>query len=221
VDLLTMLRAADRDDLEQIGVSRRYRTGTTVFCEGEPSDNVVIIEHGRAKVTSVGIDGKDIVLSVVGDGEIVGELAALDGQVRSATLTTLEPAKMMLVRGDAFSSYLATHPAVAKVLLLIVAQRLRQADQRAIEFATLDVNGRLCRRLAELVDAWGEPSDGGSIELSLPLTHDDLAGWTASSREAVTKALANLREHGLVETHRRRIVVLDLAAVRRGGRLAR
>ena len=221
VHLLTALRASDRADLEAIAVARRYRAGTTVFCEGEPSDNVVVIEQGRAKVTSVGVDGKEVVLSVVGAGEIVGELAGLDGALRSATLTTLEPAKVLLVRGDAFSSYLATHPAVAKLLLVVVAQRLRQADQRAVEFATLDVIGRLCRRLAELVDAWGEPIDGGGIALALPLTHDDLAAWTASSREAVTKALASLRERGMVETHRRRIVVLDLDAVRRSGRLVR
>jgi CRP/FNR family transcriptional regulator, cyclic AMP receptor protein len=221
VDLLSSLREADREDLRCLAVSRRYRAGTAIFCEGEPSDNVVIIEDGRAKVTSVGVDGRDVVLTVVGQGEIVGELAGLDGGLRSATLTTLEPATVLLVRGDGFASYLATHPAVATVLLRVLAQRLRQADQRAIEFATLDVSGRLCRRLAELVEAWGEPVDGGAVELRLPLTHDDLAAWTASSREAVTKALAGLRERGLVETHRRRIVVVDLPAIRRRGLLLR
>jgi CRP-like cAMP-binding protein len=221
LDLLKALRVSDRDDLRSLGVPRRYRAGTTVFCEGEPSDSVVIIERGRAKVTSVGVDGRDVVLSIVGDGEIVGELAALDGRLRSATLTTLDPASVLLVRGADFASFLATHPAVATMLLVVVAERLRQADQRAVEFASLDVDGRLCRRLAELVDAWGEPADSGAVELHLPLTHEDLAAWTASSREAVTKGLASLREAGLVETHRRRIVVLDVTGVRRRGRLVR
>jgi CRP-like cAMP-binding protein len=190
----------------------------TVFCEGEPSDNVVVVVAGRGKVTSAGVDGQEVVLSIVADGEIVGELAALDHRVRSATLTTLEPTRMLLVRGDEFASYLATHADVAILLLRVVADRLREADRRAIEFATLDVLGRLCRRLAELAAVWGEPVDGQSVQIRLPLTHDDLAAWTASSREAVTKAFAALRRSGWVETHRRRVVVLDLPAVQRRGR---
>jgi CRP/FNR family cyclic AMP-dependent transcriptional regulator len=215
MDLLAALRPDDRADLNQLAVRRQYPAGTTVFCEGDPSDSIVIFERGWAKVTSAAADGRDVVLSVVGEGEIVGELAGLDGAVRSATLTVLEPATVMLVRGDAFASFLATHPAVAKILLIVIAQRLRHADQLAIEFATLDVLGRLCRRLTELIDAWGEPGTGASVEVPLPLSHDELGAWTASSREAVTKALAELRRRGLVETYRRRIVVLDPAAVRR------
>jgi CRP-like cAMP-binding protein len=203
--------------LEALAIRRRYRAGTTVFSQGDPSDNVGIILEGRAKVTSADLAGHEIVLSVVGEGEIVGELAALDGRVRSATLTTLEPAELLLLRGDAFTSFLATHPSLAVILLRVAAQRLRDADQRSLEFASLDVLGRVCRRLSELVDLWGEPVDG-HVELRLSLTHDDLAAWTAASREAVTKALATLRERGWVETHRRRIVVLDTAAVRRRGR---
>src|SRR4029077_4599894 len=146
---------------------RHYRDGTTVFCEGEPSDNVVILESGRGKVTSAARDGRDVVLSLVAAGEIVGELAALDGGLRSATLTVLEPARILLVRGDAFASYLATHPAVSRVLLVVMAERLRRADQRAVEFATLDVTGRLCRRLCDLVDVWGEPGPDGAVEVLL------------------------------------------------------
>jgi CRP-like cAMP-binding protein len=216
VDLLGALRPDDRAALEAVAVRRRYRAGTTVFSQGEPSDSVGIIVAGRAKVTRADEAGHEIVLSVVGTGEIVGELAALDGHLRSATLTTLEPAELLLLRGDVFVSFLATHPNLTVLLLRVVAQRLRDADQRSIEFASLDVLGRLCRRLTELVDAWGESVDG-RIELRLSLTHDDLAAWTAASREAVTKALAGLRQRGWVETHRRRIVVLDGAAIRRRG----
>ena len=98
-------------------------------------------------MTCVGPDGRDIVLSVIGDGELVGELASLDGRLRSASLTTLEPAEVLLIRGDAFASYVAAHPHLAVTLLRILAARLREADDRAIEFATLDVPGRLCLRL--------------------------------------------------------------------------
>jgi CRP-like cAMP-binding protein len=217
VNLLEALRPDARAELEALAIRRRYRAGTTVFSQGEPSSNVGIIVTGRAKITCADLGGHELVLSVVGEGEIVGELAALDGSVRSATLTTLESAELLLLRSESFVSFLAAHPELAEVLLRVVAQRLRDADRRAIEFASLDVLGRLCRRLSELLDAWGQPVDG-RVELPLPLTHDDLAAWTAASREAVTKALATLRQRGWVETHRRRIVVLDTAAVRRRGR---
>ena len=218
MNILESLRGTDRVDLERLAVARGYRAGTTVFCEGDPSDGIVVVVSGRAKVTGAGVDGQDVVLSVVREGEIVGELAGLDHRVRSASLTTLEPARLLFVRGDDFASYLATHPNVTALLLRVVAERLRDADRRVIEFATLDVLSRLCRRLVELVDYWGESCDDGRVEIRLPLTHDELAAWTASSREAITKAFAVLRRRGWVETHRRRVVVINPPALKRQAR---
>jgi len=93
------------------------------------------------------------------------------------------------------------------VLWRVATARLRDADVQRTDFAAYDVTGRVARRLVELADEAGD--------ISLPLTQDELAAWTAASREAVSRALLTLRMLGWVETHRRRITVTNLDALRR------
>jgi CRP/FNR family transcriptional regulator, cyclic AMP receptor protein len=96
----------------------------------------------------------------------------------------------------------------------MVAGRLRYADSQQTQFATHDVVGRVAQRLVELGERFGA-ADGGRIEIALPLSQEELAAWTGSSREAVSKALQLLRSLHVVETGRRHITVLDPEALRR------
>jgi CRP/FNR family transcriptional regulator, cyclic AMP receptor protein len=96
----------------------------------------------------------------------------------------------------------------------MVARRLRYADSQQSQFATHDVVGRVAQRLVELADRFGSERDG-RIEVALPLSQEELAAWTGSSREAVSKALQQLRSLRIVETGRKHVTVLDAAALRR------
>jgi CRP/FNR family cyclic AMP-dependent transcriptional regulator len=93
-------------------------------------------------------------------------------------------------------------------------RRFRDSDRMRVEFAAAQTLGRVAARLIELVDRHGEPFDGG-IAITLPLSQEELAGWTGSSREAVAKALHTLRGLGCIRTERRRIIVLDHEELRR------
>jgi CRP-like cAMP-binding protein len=115
---------------------------------------------------------------------------------------------------DDFKTFLSDNPRVGLLLLQMLSRRLRDADRKRIEFGAFDTIGRVARRLVELADDYGEATDEG-VRISLPLTQQDLAGWTGSSREAVSKALQTLRSRGWIATHRKGITVLDLEAVRR------
>jgi len=100
------------------------------------------------------------------------------------------------------------------MLLQVLSRKLRDADRKRIEFGAYDTVGRVCKRLVELAERFGEER-GASVRIALPLSQQELAGWTGSSREAVSKALHQLRARGYIETARRGITVLDLAAIRR------
>jgi CRP/FNR family transcriptional regulator, cyclic AMP receptor protein len=100
------------------------------------------------------------------------------------------------------------------VLLRSLAQRFRDADRRRVEFASAQTLGRVAARLLELADRHGE-SDGETIVITLPISEEELAGWTGSSREAVAKALATLRDFGAIRAERRRITVLDPEGLKR------
>jgi CRP/FNR family cyclic AMP-dependent transcriptional regulator len=211
LDALTEEEAAD---LHAAGRRRAYGPGVTLFHEGDDSGPVVVILDGRVKVAALGGGGREAIIAVRGRGDLIGELSAIDGGPRSATVTTLEPADVLLVPGSAFSALLERHLRIALVLLRMVAGRLRYADTQQAQFATQDVVGRVATRVLELGDRFGV-AEGDRIVIDLPISQEELAAWTGSSREAVSKALHQLRALHVLETGRKRITVLDADALRR------
>ncbi len=186
--------------------------GTAIFHEGDDAGAVLVILSGRVKATRTSPDGKEILFALSGPGELVGELAAIGEAPRGATVTVVEDLEALVVPGSAFRAWLDRHPRMAMVMWRIAAARLRSADGDRLDFAAHDVTGRVARRLVELA-AEREPSANGEIEIEM--TQEELASWAAASREAVSRALLTLRELGWVQTHRGRIVVSDLDALRR------
>jgi CRP-like cAMP-binding protein len=211
---LAALDDAERSDLLERGGRRRYRRGAVVFHEGGGSDEIVVVLTGRVKVSTVTADGKEVVLAFRGPGDLLGELSAIDGEARSATVGALEAVEAAIVTANDFRAFLSAHPRVAILLLEMLARRLRDADRKRVEFGAHDTLGRVAARLVELAERYGEPVADG-VRITLPLSQEELAGWTGSSREAVGKALHALRGLGWVRTERRRITVLEMEPLRR------
>jgi CRP-like cAMP-binding protein len=200
-------------ELAALGGERRYGAGVVIFHHGDEPGSVLVLLEGRVKIGIVGPQGKEVILGFAGPGDLLGDVAALDGRPRSASAEAVDPVRALVIPRAAFERFAAGHPEAALALMRSLARRLRQADDQRVEFAAYDVVGRVARRLVELCERHGEPGERGT-EITLPLSQDELAAWTASSREAVAKALQLLRRLRWVETHRRRIVVLDLDALR-------
>lgn len=211
------LSSEELDDLIGRGVRRRFRRGSFLFTEGETSDHVLVVLGGRVKVSSFTLDGREVVLAVRGSGELLGDMSALDGGARSASVAALEDVDALVVPADRFELFLEDHPRVAVHLLRTLSRRLRDADRKRIEFGAFDTTARVAQRLVELVDRFGEPTADG-VRITLSLSQEELAGWTGSSREAVSKALRAFRTRGWIQTSRRKIVVVDPEALRRRAR---
>ena len=145
---------------------------------------------------------EEILLAVRGPGALLGEVSAVDGGPRSASVAALEPVEAVVLTAAVFVDFLRSHAAAATVLLQLVVARLRDADRKRIEFAAYDIASRVARRLVELAERFGEPDDKG-VRITVALSQDELAGWVGASREAVAKALRVLRDRGLVTTGRR------------------
>jgi CRP/FNR family transcriptional regulator, cyclic AMP receptor protein len=212
--LLDLLEDEDRHELEGRAGRRRFKAGSTLMHEGSPSSEVLLLLSGWVKVTITTDEGREIVLQFCGPGDLVGELSVIDQGARSATAEALEPVEALALSAAEFRAMIETRPTLASSLLRSLVRRFRDADRKRIEFAAAQTLGRVAARLVELVDRHGEPSDGG-IEITLPISQEELAGWTGSSREAVAKALHTLRSLGLIRTERRHIFVLDEEALRR------
>ncbi len=196
------------------GNRRRFSSGAILFSEGDVSNRVVLVLSGRLKVSASSSDGHEVVLGYREPGDVLGEFAAIDGEPHLATVTAVEPTEASVLPADRFLAALEERPAAAMTMLRSVIDRLRDADRKRLEFASLDATGRVARRLVELAERYGEPSDGG-ILITLPITQQELAGWVSTSREAVSKSMHRLRERGLIDVQRRSVTVLDLDGLRR------
>jgi len=216
-EFLNRLTPDEVAELERRARRRRWPRGAILIHEGERSDWVLVLLAGRAKVSSFSRDGSEVVLAVRGPGALVGDMAAIDPRPRSATISALEPLEALVIPPEEFRSFLQSNGRVAFLLLRMLTRRLRDADRKRIEFGTYDTTGRVAQRLVELAARFGERDDSG-VRITLPLSQEELAGWTGASREAVSKALRVLRDRGCITTGRRAITVVDLDALRRRAR---
>ncbi|MFG2005753.1 Crp/Fnr family transcriptional regulator [Spirillospora sp. NPDC048911] len=215
---LAELTAVERADLHMRGRVRDLGRGDVLFTEGEESTWVAVLLAGRVKAFSYREHGGEALLAVRGPGALLGEVAAIDGLPRSATVTTLEPAQALALTADEFMAFLQAHGRVSILIMRTLCQRWRDADRKRVEFGMFDATGRVAQRLVELAERFGVPYERESVRITLNLSQEELAGWVGASREAVSKALRTLRRHGWIETGRRRVIVHDLQALRRHAR---
>ncbi len=201
------------EGLAALATSRHFTAGAALFHAGDPSDWVVLVTRGRVKIVDQTADGREVLLAVRGPGELIGELSAIDGEPRSASAVAMDPVEVQMINAAGFHGYLEAHPVAAVALLRLVTVRLRDADRKRVEYSSHDVLGRVARRLLELAQEYGEPA-GTGVRITLPISQDELASYTASSREAVAKALRSLRDRRVITTDRRAITVVDVEALR-------
>jgi CRP/FNR family transcriptional regulator, cyclic AMP receptor protein len=213
-EFLSELSEGDRRDLEAIAHRQTAERGDLILARGNVADHVVILESGRVKVSVMTPTGREAVLTFRGPGALLGDQSLVDESPRSATVTAVEPVEMLVVTASTFRGYLGSHPAVALVMLATLSSRLRESDARLAEYAAADTLGRVCARLVELCETQGDLDGAEGVQITLPITQEELAGWIGASIESTAKSLRSLRSLGWVATGRRSIEVHDLAALR-------
>lgn len=205
---------SDREALLASGRRREWAAGDVMMRDGDQADSAMVLLTGLAKVHKTTADGQDVVLGLCGPGDLLGEISAVREAGRSASVTALEPIQALVLPVPDLRGFLSQHPRAALALLDLALGRLYVADARRIEFASSESLPRVTSRLVELAERFGQRLDSGAIEVALPFAQDELASWSASSRESTARALRTLRELGLIETHRLHITVRDLERLR-------
>ncbi|MEU9210749.1 Crp/Fnr family transcriptional regulator [Streptomyces sp. NPDC048415] len=207
VPFLARLESGDRAALLALGRELSFTPRMVLLHQSEPSSHVLIVTHGWTKVTAAAANGYEALLALRGPGDIIGESAALTGRPRSATVTALEPVRTIAVVREHFTAFLARSPAVSFALLGLTSDRTRAADRRRLEFASMSVRERFAALLLDLARTNGRRTPEG-IELSVPLSKQELAGSVGASREMVQRLLKELREREAVVTGRRALVIV-------------
>jgi CRP-like cAMP-binding protein len=195
-----------------LGVSRIFDTGEHLMIEGESGTRVVVLLDGRVKVTCCEVDGSEVLLAIRGGGDVVGERAAIDHGLRSATVTALRRCSTRLVTAGEFMRFVHAHD-LANAMLRLSISRQREGQMIRVELSTLPVARRLERTLLRLAEAMGSGGED-SVTVDLGMPQEELARAIGASRSQVAAHLARLRDAHMVLTSRRRIAVLDLSGLR-------
>jgi CRP/FNR family cyclic AMP-dependent transcriptional regulator len=174
---------------------------------------VLLVLRGRVKVAYASDDGREVLFDVLGPGHLVGGVAAVDGEPTDASVTAVDDVEALVVDATAFERFVQGDADAARSMLRLLTRRLRKATHDRARLALNDALGRVCLRLVELAERYGDRVDG-RIRITLPLSQQELAAWTGTSREATSKALHALRRRGCIETRRREIHILNISGLR-------
>jgi len=208
VPLFADLEAGELERFSRVAVPRSFPAGTRVFHEGDSSDACYIVKEGSFRVTREHTDGRAITLATLGPGEIFGELAMLDGDKRSASAEAVTDGELLALPAADVRGLLARHPEIALKLVAGLVRRLRAANVRLSKQSFQTVPSRVAGILAQLSR---EAQDNGdsAAEVTIRMNQTDLAQLAGTSRESVSRFLAELERAGVVRSGRGRVTVLD------------
>ena len=194
-------------------VRRTFAAGRTILREGARDSHVFLLISGFVKVTTAA-EGIETLLGIRLPGEVVGEIGALTGEPRNATVTACGPLAVGQVSRGEFEAFLRQRPDAGALIAAAVARQLRWANRRRTDFAAFPAHLRLARLLAEMAEVCGRERPDGRVELLVPLSQTDLAAMIAIAPATMQKAVHELRDQGLIATGYRRLVITDPARLR-------
>ena len=180
--------------------------------QGETTTHVILLLEGCVKVTADTSEGQSVLLDVRIAGDLVGELAALDGAPRLATVTAAGLVRVRMIDLASFHGFVHRHPMAGLAVSAAVAAKLRWSTRRRIDFGAYPVPVRLARVILELVRAYGRP-DGEEVCIGVELSQPEWAALIGASEPAVHRALKDLRRRGIVRTGYRQTVVVQPASL--------
>jgi CRP/FNR family cyclic AMP-dependent transcriptional regulator len=212
VPLLSGLEEEELERIARVAVARSYPKGSRVFLEGDESDACYIIREGEVRVSREHSDGRAIALATLGSGEIVGELAMLDGEVRSASVEALTDVELLAVSAVDMRGLMARNPEITSKLVVALTKRVRETNERIARQSFQTVPSRVAGVLSQLVSEESDNPPGHGV--TLRMTQADLAQLAGTSRESVSRFLAVLERAGVVRVGRGRVTVLEPARLR-------
>ncbi|OIO69167.1 MAG: Crp/Fnr family transcriptional regulator [Zetaproteobacteria bacterium CG12_big_fil_rev_8_21_14_0_65_55_1124] len=193
---------SELDEIELAAIStlvssKHVGKNSIVVQEGESGDAMAIILSGAVKVSQYASDGREVVLCLLEKGDFFGEMALLDTEPRSATVTTMEESELGFIRRKDFARLMLEMPRLTSKLLAEITHRLRRTNLVLAHISTMDVSHRLYAYLNDYCEQYGRLRPDGRIEIKLP-THQLVADQLSTSRETISRAISALTKDGVI-----------------------
>ncbi|MHB9029605.1 MAG: Crp/Fnr family transcriptional regulator [Candidatus Latescibacterota bacterium] len=215
VPLFSSLGDGELEAIHNASFVKKFPREHLIFLADEEGDTLFFIIRGKVKVTQFSENGKEVIFSILNEGDFFGDMSLLDGRPRSASVITAEESELLLLRRQDFHGLIVTHPKIALSLLKEITLRLRKADERIQSLALLDVSGRVAGILLQLADECGRKTADGGIFIRTRPTHQELANMVGTTRETVTRILKQMESRNYIAMTGKSITILSPENLRR------
>jgi CRP-like cAMP-binding protein len=207
--LFGALPERDLEALVRHAHTQRYPRGTTIFAKGDVGSSMMGVLSGTIKIASVTAEGKEVVLNLIGVGQIFGEIALLDGKTRTADATALSDCEVLVVERRDFLPLLRSNPDLALRIVLMLCSRLRRTNEQVESIMFMPLEARLARTLLRLAAEQGEAAAGKPVR-KVAVTQRDLGQMIGMSRESTNKQLMAWQRAGTVTIVKGGVELRDL-----------
>jgi len=197
VPLFSELNEQELGAIAALTSSIEIRNKSIVVQEFDPGDSMYIILDGEVKVSTYSVDGREVVLALLGKGSFFGEMSLLDEQPRSANVSTMQDSKFANIRRPNLVQLLMEQPGIALKLLTELAARLRKTSRMLERISSMDVPHRLYAYLVDHCRRFSQPNHDNYYSTVLP-THQLLADQLSTSRETISRAISQLKKDGIL-----------------------
>ena len=208
IPLFSELSDSQLQDISRFAVKQLYKKDNMVLIEEEVGSTMFVIVSGRVKISRISDEGREVILSILVDGDFFGEMAILDGQTRSANAVTLEDTELLIIRRENFLQMLHDYPQVAINLLKELAHRLRRSDSQIKSLSLQNALGKVASTLLRIADDSGIIKHG-QVEISQLPPQQDLANMAGTSRETISRVIKSLNLLGYVKKEGSKLKILD------------
>jgi CRP/FNR family cyclic AMP-dependent transcriptional regulator len=197
---ISLFRGLPPERLKRLAEVLRKKTvpaGTNMITAEQPGEVVYVILEGTVKILIEQMDGREVILAFLGDGDTVGEMSLVDSSGRSANVMTMERCTLLWMDRATFQDLLKNSNEFAQNLVRLLAGRLRMANEQIQSLSSLDVAGRLARQILAFAERYGRDAEEGKL-VPLRLTQSDLAELVGASRERVNQVMVDFRGKGFL-----------------------
>lgn len=208
---LLLAAMGDEDRKVFLGMARRkvFPKGMTILAAGEPGAIMVLIETGRVEVSVTSMAGRKSVLNHMGAGEVLGEIATLDGGPRSADAVAASEVTGLMLTRQHIMGFLSDRPDIAFALIEVLCGKVRNASDMYSSQSLTEGGQRLARGLLRLFRKWGEPIGGERLRLTETFSQTDIGEFAGLARENVNRYLKAWTAEGILDADGRRLILVN------------
>jgi CRP/FNR family transcriptional regulator, cyclic AMP receptor protein len=208
--LFARLDDGDIDAILTHSIVRRYAAGTQIFAKGDPGNSMMAVLKGRVTISTSSSEGRQVVLTVMRDGDVFGEIALLDGKERTADATATGDCELLVVGRRSLLSLLEHRPELCLDFLVVLCERLRRTNEQVEDLAFLDLEARMAKALLRLAEEnGGSPATPVGVKISQRVLGELVGG----SRESVNKHLQDWKRAGFIAIEKGSIVIRDFESL--------